>query len=198
MFSFITYFIIYVSWQTSWLWTLSDSLWGRGLSSEVQPLPSDRAGDVGKQSAGFRREAAVWSCGESTLCSGDSEVSRKLESVPAGFSSIVLNTISVKAKIQYFLLSSVKLWEENGDRLQDWTERQRERTVSQSDEPEACCDHVFELMWRRLLLLCSCLQEIKLDYSWQHYKMYRDRGPHSSNCCSIKSDLKLFVLSCQH
>ena len=55
---------------------------------------------------------------------------------------------------------------------------ERERTVSQSDQPEACCDHVFELMWRRLLLLCSCLQEIKLDYSWQPYKMYRDSGPH--------------------
>ena len=101
-----------------------------GLSSEVQPLPSATSGYWGKQPAGFRCEAAAWACGESTLCSGDSEVSRKLESVPAGFSSIVLNTISVKAKIQYFLLSSVKLWEENGDRLQDWTERQREREQS--------------------------------------------------------------------
>ena len=48
---------------------------------------------------------------------------------------------------------------------------------------------------KKMLLLCSCLQEIKLDYSWQHHIMYRDSGPHPSNCRTIKSEQKVFVLS---
>ena len=147
-----------------------DQLCFSGLSSKVQPLPSERAGPGFQQAAGFRSEAAVWTCGESKLSTGDSEVSH------------------FKVKIQDFLLYSVKLWEENSNRLQDWTERDREGTVSQSDEPEpACCDRAFELKWRRLLLLCSCLQEVKLDHSWQHHRVCRDSGPCPSNCCSIKS-----------
>ena len=121
-------------------------------------------------------------------------MSRELESVCAGFNSLVLNTVSIKAKIQYFLvnlqpsqwlLSSVKLWEENGDRLQDWTERQREREQSANQisqklvvimclswcEDDCCCCCC-------CCCCCWCLQEIKLDSSWQPYKMYRDSGPH--------------------
>ena len=46
-----------------------------GLCSEVQPLPSQRAGPELQQAAGFRSEAAVWFSGEFSLQTGDSEVS---------------------------------------------------------------------------------------------------------------------------
>ena len=129
------------------MWIVKDQLWFSGLGSEVQPLPSENAGPEWKQPAGFRRicsEAADWSEEQSTLQTGDCEVSRGLESVHVCFISIVTHTVHIKAKIQC-------------DRLQDWRERQR--TVSQSDQPEACCEHVWEVM------LCSCLQGITLDYS---------------------------------
>lgn len=48
------------------------------------------------------------------------------------------------------------------------------------------------------LLLCSRLQEVKLDSSWQHYKMYRDSGPHSSNCPTIKSLTSVWVKPANH
>ena len=83
---------------------VKDQLWLSGLSSEGQPLPSQRAGSEIQQPEGFRREAADGSSAESRLQTGDSEVSRELESVCAGFSSLVLNTVSIKAKIQYFLV----------------------------------------------------------------------------------------------
>ncbi len=60
--------------QTFLLPTLRDSLWRRGLSSEVQPLPSDRAGHELQQAAGFRSGAAVCWTEESKLQTGDSEV----------------------------------------------------------------------------------------------------------------------------
>ncbi len=150
-----------------------DQLFFSGLSSEVQPLPPERAGAEWKQPAGFRHEAAVWFSGESRLHTGDSEVSRVLESVPAGFNCIVMNTVVFSQAVRG------GWWQTSG--LD--TKTDRETTVSQSEEPQACCHHVFE--WMQRLLLCSCLQEIKLDYSWQHHKMYRDNNLHSSKCCSI-------------
>ena len=101
------------------------------------------------------------------------------------FSSIVLNTVSIKVKIQYFLFSSVKLLEENSDRLHDWTERQRENSEPIRQARSLLWSGV-ELMWRWLLLLCSCLREVKLDYSWQHHRMCRDSRPHSSHVISLK------------
>ena len=68
-------FVMHVSWQTVWLWTLRDSLWCCGLSTEVQPLPSERAGPESQQPDGFRSEAAVSRTAKSTLQTGDSEVS---------------------------------------------------------------------------------------------------------------------------
>uniref|UniRef100_A0A8D3CVX4 Protein NLRC3-like n=1 Tax=Scophthalmus maximus TaxID=52904 RepID=A0A8D3CVX4_SCOMX len=51
-----------------------DQLFFSGLSSEVQPLPPDRTGAELQRAAGFGSEGAVWSSGESTLSTGDSEV----------------------------------------------------------------------------------------------------------------------------
>ncbi|XP_050925579.1 NLR family CARD domain-containing protein 3-like isoform X1 [Lates calcarifer] len=44
-----------------------------GLSSEVQPLPSDRTGPESQQPGGFRSEDTVHWTGESRLWTGDSE-----------------------------------------------------------------------------------------------------------------------------
>ena len=52
-----------------------DQLCLSGLSSERQPIPSERAAAGWQQAAGFRSEAALWFSAESTLQSRDSEVS---------------------------------------------------------------------------------------------------------------------------
>ena len=70
----ITYVVINVSLQTSWLWTLRDSLWSFGLSSEVQPS-SDTSGPEWQQTVWFSSEASVCWTGESKLWTEDSEVS---------------------------------------------------------------------------------------------------------------------------
>lgn len=49
---------------------VAHQLYFSGFSSEVQPLSSQRAGPEVQQPEGFRREAAVWSCGDSRLKSG--------------------------------------------------------------------------------------------------------------------------------
>ena len=72
---FIVLMFCYRSTQIYWLWTLRESLWSRGLSSEVQPLPSERAGPERQRAAGFRSEASLCWTGESKLSPGDSEVS---------------------------------------------------------------------------------------------------------------------------
>ena len=58
-----------------------DQLWLSGLSSEVQPLPSEISGSERKQAEGFRSEAAAKFSGESRLQTGDCEVSDELKSV---------------------------------------------------------------------------------------------------------------------
>ena len=45
--------------QIEWLQFVRDQLCFSGLSSEVQPLPSERAGPELQQPEGFRSEAAV-------------------------------------------------------------------------------------------------------------------------------------------
>ncbi|KAI4802165.1 hypothetical protein KUCAC02_020019, partial [Chaenocephalus aceratus] len=50
-----------------------DQLCCSGLSSEVQPLPSERAEPERQQAAGFRSEAAERSSGESRLQTGGSQ-----------------------------------------------------------------------------------------------------------------------------
>ena len=66
--------LIFLELQTRWLSTLRDSLWSRGLSSEVRPLTSERTGSEFQQAEGLRSEAAVFWTGESKLSTGDSEV----------------------------------------------------------------------------------------------------------------------------
>lgn len=61
--------------QVEELQFVRDELWSSGLCSEVQPLPSHRAGPEWKQSSWFRSEASVWFSGESSLQTADSEVS---------------------------------------------------------------------------------------------------------------------------
>ena len=61
--------------QIEGLQFVRDQLCFSGLSSEVQPLPSDRAGPERQRAAGFRSEAAVCWTGESRLQTEDSEVS---------------------------------------------------------------------------------------------------------------------------
>ena len=51
-----------------------DQLFFSGLSSEVQPLPSETSGPELQQPAGSRSETSVWVSGESRLQTGDSEV----------------------------------------------------------------------------------------------------------------------------
>ena len=75
-------------------------------------------------------------------------VSRGFQSVHAAFISFVLNTVSIKDPVfpvNLQLLSEAVRGEwRQASGLDRKTER--ETTVSQSDDPEACCDHVFELM----------------------------------------------------
>ena len=65
----------YLSSQIYLLWTLRESLWSCGFSSEVQPLPSDRAGPKSKLPERFSSEASLCWTGESKLSTGDSELS---------------------------------------------------------------------------------------------------------------------------
>ena len=66
-------FLLFI--QIELLQFVRDQLCFSGLSSEVQPLPSDRAGAEWQRAAGFSSEAAVWFSGESKLQTEDSEVS---------------------------------------------------------------------------------------------------------------------------
>ena len=77
--------------QTRWLWTLRDSLWSRGLSSEVRPLTSNRTGSDWKQAGGIRSEAAVFWTGESKLSTGDSEVLKSFSNLLSYSVIIYLN-----------------------------------------------------------------------------------------------------------
>ena len=61
--------------QTERLQVVRDQLFCSGLSSEVQPLLSERSGPESERSAGFRSEAAERSSGESRLQTGDPQVS---------------------------------------------------------------------------------------------------------------------------
>ena len=56
------------------LQVVRDQLCFSGLSSEVQPLLSERSGPDSQQAAGFRSEASLCWTGESKLSTGDSEV----------------------------------------------------------------------------------------------------------------------------
>ena len=62
--------------QIGALWFVRDQLWLSGSSTEVQPLPSERAEPELEQAAGFRSEASVWFPGESRMWTWNSEVSQ--------------------------------------------------------------------------------------------------------------------------
>ena len=62
--------------QVGGLQFVKDQLFFSGLSSEVQPLPSETSGPEQQQRpSGSRSETSVWVSGESRLQTGDSEVS---------------------------------------------------------------------------------------------------------------------------
>ncbi|KAK5873350.1 hypothetical protein PBY51_018398 [Eleginops maclovinus] len=63
--------------QTEELQSVRDQLCCSGLSSEVQPLPSERSVPESQHSAGFRSEAADRSSGESSLQTADSRDQRR-------------------------------------------------------------------------------------------------------------------------
>ena len=60
--------------QIEWVQLVRQQLCFSGLSSEVQPLPSERAGPELQQPAGLRSETALCWTGESRLRTRDSQV----------------------------------------------------------------------------------------------------------------------------
>ena len=95
IYSLVLFFI-----QVGVLQSVRDQLFFSGFSSEVKPLSSERTGSEWQRPAGLRSEGAAWSGAEFRLSTGDSEVSRWLESVHAAFISILLNTVSITVQIQ--------------------------------------------------------------------------------------------------
>ena len=101
--------------QIEGLQFVRDQLCFSGLSSEVQPLPSQRAGPELQQAECFRSENAVWFSAAFTLQTGDSEVRHSFLILCSDYFDMkVVLTLNCRHKVDITLIPTeylnVKVW----------------------------------------------------------------------------------------
>ena len=82
-------------------------------------------------------------------------------------------------------VSSVKLWEDNEDRCQDWTETKRQQSANQTSHK------LLGIMWSSWLEDDSCCFHVNRKWSWTT----ADSLTRGTEMMSSSSDLRQFVLS---